>query len=94
MKSLLPAAAIAAMIVTVLVTLCAVVFCMAGGANSTPAQIRALKLWMAGLSLLGAGGVTAGILLMRAGQHGWAAGAAILPSLVMVIILIVSMIVG
>lgn len=93
MKSLLPAAAIAAMIVTVLVTLMAVVFCMAGGANSTPAQVRALKLWMAGLSLLGAAGVTTGILLLRAGQHGWAAGAAILPSIIMVLILIVALII-
>lgn len=94
MKSLLPAAAIVAMIVTVLVTLMAVVFCAAGGANSTPAQIRALKLWMLGLSLFGAAGVTAGILLMRAGQHGWAAGAAILPSVVMFLILIVALVIG
>lgn len=91
MKSVLP---IAAMIVTAFVTLCAVVFCMAGGANSTPAQIRALKLWMAGLTLLGAAGITAGILLMRAGQPGWAAGAAILPSIIMVVILIVAMLIG
>jgi hypothetical protein len=91
MKSFLP---IAAMVVTVFVTLCAVVFCMAGGANSTPAQIRALKLWMAGLTLLGAAGVTAGIMLMRAGQPGWAAGAAILPSVIMIVILIVAMIIG
>jgi hypothetical protein len=93
MKSLLPAAAIAAMIVTALVTLCAVVFCMAGGANSTPEQIRAIKLWMAGLTLLGAAGITAGIFLMRASQHGWAAGAAILPAVIMILILIVALII-
>jgi uncharacterized membrane protein YozB (DUF420 family) len=90
MKSLLP---IAAIVVTVLVTLCAVVFCMAGGANATPAQIRALKLWMAGLSLLGVAGIVAGIFLMRAGQHNWAAGAAILPAVIMVLILIVALII-
>ena len=93
MKSLLPAAAIVAMIATVLATLTAVVFCMAGGANSTPEQIRALKLWMAGLTLLGVAGITAGIFLMRAGQHGWAAGAAILPAVIMVLILIVALII-
>ncbi len=90
MKSLLP---IAAIVVTVFVTLCAVVFCMAGGANSTPEQIRALKLWMAGLTLLGASGVTAGIFLLRAGQHGWAAGAALLPAVIMVLLLIVALII-
>lgn len=91
MKTFLP---IAAMAVTAFVTLCAVVFCAAGGANSTPAQIRALKLWMAGLTLLGAAGITTGIFLLRAGQHGWAAGAAILPSVIMIVILIVAMIMG
>jgi hypothetical protein len=88
MKSILP---IAAMVVTAFVTLCAVVFCMAGGANSTPAQIRAIKFWMAGLTLLGAAGVTTGIFLLRAGLHNWAAGAAILPSVIMVLILIVAL---
>ncbi|MDP3072333.1 MAG: hypothetical protein Q8N18_18725 [Opitutaceae bacterium] len=93
MKSLLPTAAIAAMIVTVLVTFCAIVLCLAGGANATPAQVRSLKLWMLGLTLLGGGGVTAGIFLMRAGQHSWAAGAAILPAVIMVLILIVALII-
>lgn len=65
MKHILPSLAI---VCTVLATLTALVFCMAGGANSTPAQIRALKFWMAGLSLLGVAGVVVGIFLMRAGQ--------------------------
>jgi uncharacterized membrane protein YozB (DUF420 family) len=84
MKLLLP---IIAMICTVLATLMALVFCMAGGANSTPAQIRALKLWMAGLSLLGVAGLVVGIILIRAGQSNWAAVAAIAPTVIFAIIL-------
>lgn len=93
MKFLLPAAAIVAMIGTVLVTLTAVFFCLGMGANASPAAIRGLKIWMAGLTLLGVGGVVAGIVLLRAGQHGWAAVAAILPSVIMVLIFIVALIV-
>ena len=84
MKLILP---IFAMICTALATLTALVFCMAGGANSTPAQIRALNFWMAGLSLLGVAGVVAGIILMRAGQPGWAAVAAFAPTIIFGIIL-------
>jgi hypothetical protein len=84
MKLILP---ILAMVCTVLATLTALVFCMAGGANSTPAQIHALKLWMGGLSLLGVAGVVVGIVLLRAGQPGWAAGAAFAPTIIFGIIL-------
>lgn len=84
MKLILP---IFAMICIALATLTALVFFMAGGANSTPAQIRALKLWMAGLFLLGVAGVVAGIILIRAGQPGWAAVAAFAPTIIFGIIL-------
>jgi hypothetical protein len=84
MKLLLP---ILAMIGTALATVTALVFCMAMGANSTPAQIRALKLWMGGLSLLGVAGVVAGIILIRAGQPNWAAVAAIAPTIIFALIL-------
>jgi uncharacterized membrane protein len=88
MKNILP---IALMVLTAFVTATAVVFCLAGGANSTPAQIRTLKLWMAGLSLLGIAGIVTGILLLRAGQHGWASGAAAIPSAIILIIFIVAL---
>jgi hypothetical protein len=88
MKLLLP---IFAMICTMLATLTAIVFCLAGGANASPAHIRALKLWMAGFSLLGVAGVVAGIILIRAGQPGWAALAAFAPTIIFGIILIVSL---
>lgn len=91
MKFLLPASALVAMICTVLVTLTAVVFCMGMGANASPTEIRALKLWMAGLSLLGAMGIAMGIFLMRAGLHGWAAGASFLPTVIVGVIFIVAM---
>ncbi|MCB1121172.1 MAG: hypothetical protein KJT03_06470 [Verrucomicrobiae bacterium] len=80
-----------AMICTVLTTLTAIVFCLAGGANSTPEQIRALKLWMALISLLGTAGVVAGIFLARAGQPGAAAIAAIAPTVVYCIIIAVAL---
>ena len=90
MKFLLP---IAAMIITAISTLTAVLFCMGIGANTTPAQLRALKLWMGGLSLLGLAGIVMGIFLKRAGQHGMPAGVAFLPTIIFVLILIVALIV-
>ncbi len=89
MKMILP---IGAMLVTILMTLTAVVFCMGMGANASPADIRQLKLWMAGFSLLGAAGMVAGIILMRSGQAGWAAGAAILPAAIMFVIFVIALI--
>lgn len=88
MKLLLPSLAI---IGTVLATVTALVFCMAMGANSTPTQLRALKLWMAGLSLLGVAGVVGGIFLMRAGQLDWAALTAFAPTAIFGIILLVAL---
>lgn len=88
MKLILP---ILAMICTTLATLTAVVFCMSMGANATPAQIRALKLWMGGLSLLGMAGVLVGIILLRAGLPGWAATVAIAPILIFGLILLVAL---
>ena len=88
MKLILP---IFAMGCTALATLTALVFCMAGGANSTPSEIRELKLWMGGLSLLGVTGVVAGILLIRAGQPTWAAGAAFAPTVIIGIIFLIAL---
>jgi uncharacterized membrane protein YozB (DUF420 family) len=88
MKLLLP---ILAMVCTVLATLTAIVFCLAGGANSTTAQIRALKIWMVVISLLGTAGVAAGICLIRAGQPGWASLAAFAPTVIFAIILIIAL---
>lgn len=88
MKLLLP---ILAMIGTALATLTALVFCMAMGANSTTTQFRALKFWMAGLSLLGAAGIIVGIVLIRAGLPNWAAAAAFAPTILYAIILSISL---
>lgn len=88
MRLILP---ISAMTCTALTTLTMLVFCMAMGANSTPAQFRALKLWMSGLSLLGVAGIVAGVFLIRASQPGWASIAAFAPSAIFGIILIVSL---
>lgn len=88
MKPLLVITAVGAIISTIVATLAAVVFCLAGGANSTPAQIHTLKLWMLGCTLGGALGVGAGIWLLRLGSAGWATGAAILPTVIMGAILV------
>jgi hypothetical protein len=88
MKLLLPSLAI---IGTVLATVLALVFCMSMGANATPAQLRALKFWMAGLSLLGMAGVVVVGFLMRAGQPGWAALAAFAPTVIFGVILLVAL---
>jgi hypothetical protein len=83
---------IGAIICTVLTTLTAVVFCMAMGANASASDMRQLKLWMAGSSLLGDGGVAAAIFLLRAGQLGWAAGVAFAPTVLFGIAFLVALI--
>lgn len=88
MKFILP---ILAIVATAIMTLTAVVFCLGMGANSSPAEIRALKLWMGGLSLLGLAGIVIGIILLRSGQTGWAAGVAIGPAVIILIIFIVAL---
>ena len=88
MKFILP---ILAMLLTAISTLTAVVFCLGMGANSSPAQIRMLKLWMGGLSLLGLAGIVIGIILLRSGQFGWAAGAAVSPTVIIAIIFLIAL---
>lgn len=90
MKFILP---VAAMICTGFVTLTAIVFCAGMGANASPAEIRALKFWMSGLGLLGLAGIVVSMLLMRNGQFGLAAGVAILPSAIMLLIFIIALMV-
>jgi hypothetical protein len=88
MKPVLP---ILAMMCTAGVTLMAVVFTLAMGANAKPPEIRALRLWTLGLPLLALMGIGAGIFLLRTGQPGWAAGVSIAPAVIMMLILIVTL---
>jgi hypothetical protein len=81
---------ILAMIVTAVVTLMAVVFCMSMGANATPRAITILKLWMLGLTLLGLAGIVIGIVLLRDGQSGRAIFAALSPVAVILVIFVVA----
>ncbi len=76
---------------TVFATLGAITFCAGMGANAKPGEIRVLKLWMLGLTLLGLSGITGGILLWREGQPLWAAGASFAPALIMLLILIIGL---
>ncbi|MEW5787391.1 MAG: hypothetical protein AB1899_06015 [Pseudomonadota bacterium] len=91
MKTLLFLAAIAAMVCTVLATLSAIVFCLGMGANAKPPEIRTLKLWMLGFSVLGVAGIGAGLYLLRAGQVAWAAGASLAPTVVIGVVFVVAM---
>lgn len=89
MKLILP---IMAIIATILATLTTLVFCMSMGANSTPAQLRALKLWMAGLTGLGVAGVVAGLYFIRAGQPNTGAAAAFAPTILFSILFVIALI--
>jgi len=82
---------ILAIVSTVLATLTAIMFCLGMGANSSPAEIRTLKLWMACFSLLGVAGIAVGLFLMRINQPGRAAATAFLPAVVMVIIFLIAL---
>ena len=74
---------IIAMGCTAFATLVMIVFCLAGSANSTEAQLRTINLIMLGLSLLSVAGIAAGIFLLRSGHGGWALGASIAPAAIM-----------
>lgn len=91
MSYLMPAASILAMVATALATLMMLAFCLAGGANSTPEQIRTLKLIMGGLSLLSLVGIIGGIVLLKAGLPSWSLGASIAPTVIMLVIFIVAL---
>ena len=82
---------IGAMLFSLFMTLCALVFCMGMGANAKPDEIRQLKFWMAGFSLLGVAGIVVGIVLMRSGQMGNAALAGIAPAVVVLAVFVVAM---
>ena len=69
---LLDALSIIAMIATACATLTAIVFCLGMGANASPAQLRALKLWSVAFGLLGLAGIhvlaaLAHVVLLRDG---------------------------
>lgn len=81
---------IGAMLCTVVVTLAMLVFCSAMGANASPAAIAALKMWMLGLSVLSLAGIVVALVLMRS-QPNLAAGIAILPSLIIGVIFVISL---
>lgn len=87
MKLIFP---ILGMALSAVATAVALVMCMAMGANSSAAQLRALKLWMGGLSLLGVAGIIGAIVLLRFGQAGWATGVAFLPTIAIMVIFLVA----
>jgi len=66
--------------------------CMAMGANSSPTALRVLKYLMIGITLLALGGMTTGIILLRAAHPGWAIAATLAPAAIMVLAFIVSLV--
>lgn len=87
MTVLLP---IGAILCTAAISLTMLVFCSAMGANASPAAIAALKMWMIGLSVLSLAGIVAALVLMRS-EPNLAAGIAILPSLIIGLIFVISL---
>ncbi len=83
--------AILAMVATGMVLLVMLVCCMAMGANAQPSEIRSLKYWMVGLTVMSLAGIVAGLVLLRYSQPEWSAGASILPAVVMVVIALVAL---
>lgn len=79
------------MVCTVGATLLMLVFHLAGAANASPEQIRSMKMWAGGLSVLSLVCVIAGIILMRNGQTAWAVSVAFLPTVVMGILLFIAL---
>ncbi len=61
------------------------------GANAKPPEIRALKLWMLGFSVLGIASIGVGIYLLPAGQVAWAAGVSFAPTMVIGVVFVVAM---
>ena len=88
---MLKAASFFAMICTAVATLTAVVFCLGMGANAKPPEIRALKIWMLSLTLLGVAGIGLGLFLLRARQPGWAAGISFAPVIIIGVIFLVAL---
>jgi len=88
MRFILPSLALVG---TVLATLTGLVLCMAMGANAKPPEIRILKFWMAGISLMSLTGMAVGVRLMCASKPGWAALAAFAPAVILGITLLVAL---
>jgi len=86
------ALAIVSMLLGTGATLVGLVFCMAGGANSSEAQIRAIKAIMLGQGLCWVASLAGGIWALATGRPGWAAGIGILPLGVAVTLLILALV--
>ena len=84
--------AIVSMLLGTGATLVGLVFCMAGGANSSEAQIRAIKAIMLGFGLCWVASLAVGIWALATGRPGWAAGIGILPLVVVVTLFIVAVV--
>jgi hypothetical protein len=76
-----------------LATLMMLVMLMAGGANSSPAQILQIKWMMMGVAVIGLGGLVGGIWTLIAGRPWVSAGIGIMPAVVAIGMFVVLMVV-
>lgn len=90
MTYLLYLIAVLAICCTVVITLTAIVFCMSMGANLSPEEIRLLRNWVFGFTVLGIAGVMIAVLLMRSGFPGWGAIAATIPCIISIVVFVVA----
>ena len=88
MKYLTITLASLAIAVGVLGTLMVLVFAMASGANSTPEQIRLIKLVMLTSGIVGVGCVVGGIVLIVKGFPGWASLVGALPMIFVFVMMV------
>lgn len=83
MNLLLTITAIASMLGTVVATLVAIVFCLAGGANATAESIHRLKMIMLGCTLGSVLCLGVAVWMLTHQRPGTSAIVAILPAIVM-----------
>ncbi len=89
MKTVLLVSAIASMICTVGFTIMMLVLCIAGCANSTPEQLRTIKLTAGGFSLLAFLGIVGGAWLLYTGKPGLAIAVALFPTVAMMVTFVI-----
>lgn len=75
-------------------TLCSLTFLMAGGANSTPEQIRTIKQLLLAAGVLGVASIAGAIVLLVYRQPIWSPIVGVLPLVVFVVAIAWALIAG
>ena len=80
--------AIGAMVVGALATLMMLTLCVAGAPNSSPEQLRTIKLWMLAIAIVGVLTLGGGIWLAISGKAWMAAAISALPALSIFVLMV------